>query len=115
MEIIYTLCTVAMGFVIFGALWVFFGWFFIRKLPRIKLSEFFKLYKVNEKGWTLDEVHVEYKHRYEFSFNLLDYIIYRIWYIHHEHVERKDRNKESYLDFYHAAKEDFEKIKEDKK
>ena len=115
MEAIYMLCTLAMGFVIVGALWIFFGWFFNRKLPRIKLFEFFKLYKVNEEAWILVEDFVEYKYRHRFSFNLLDYIVYRIWYICHEHVKRKNKNKEVYLDFRHAAKEDFEKIERDKK
>lgn len=120
------ICAVAIQAFMFYTRWLYTS----RKLPKIKILEFFKLYKVNADVWVLEDNYVKYNRRYQYNsetktsisaydcelgFHLLGFLIYIIWHRYYEYNKMKRKNAQVYLDFCHAAKEDFEKIERDKK
>lgn len=84
-----------------------------RYYPKIKLSEFIKLYYVDKENWDTYDSHVSYKEKldsydnwrgtgynyHSFRFGYFDFLAYTCWYYYNEFVKSRDEDKAAYEAF----------------
>lgn len=84
-----------------------------RHYPKIKLSEFIKLYYADKENWNTYEFSVQYKEntgRYDswsgtsykyhaFRFGYFEFLAYTCWYHYNEFIESRNADKEAYEAF----------------
>lgn len=84
-----------------------------RCYPKIKLSEFIKLYYADKESWNTYEFSVHYKentgrHDYcgdkiynyhAFRFGYFEFLAYTCWYRYNKYVESREKDKEAYEAF----------------
>lgn len=84
-----------------------------REYPKIKLSEFIKLYYADKENWSTYEFYVQYREKtdrtdnwygtgynyYAFRFGYFEFLVYICWYYYNEFVESRDEDKAAYEAF----------------
>lgn len=93
-----------------------------RCYPKIKLSEFIKLYYTNKESWNMYKFSVHYKENkgrhdhwgdtiYEyhaFRFGYFEFLAYTCWYRYNKYVESKEKDKAAYEAFRKVVYKDSE-------
>lgn len=91
-----------------------FEWFIEgRNYPKIKLSEFIKLYYTDKENWSTYEFYVQYREKtdrpddwygtdynyYAFRFGYFEFLAYTCWYHYNKFVESRNKDKAAYEEF----------------
>lgn len=93
-----------------------------RNYPKIKLSEFIKLYYADKEKWNIYQSNIAYEEntgRYDhwgntiyeyhsFRFGYFEFLAYTCWYYYNEFVESKEKDKEAYEAFRKVVYKDNE-------